>query len=205
MRGMDVTVLRPEGFALPAPIMDKARRAAATYGGSVRETADRREALAGAQVIYAKEWGATECYGDAEADARLRASLGDWCVRDSWFETTDPACRLMHCLPVRRNTAVADEVLDGPRSIVQREAHNRLIVQMAVLYPDAQRRPAVIMHRTDQAAAIRALKSAAPYIRMYKGKTFVVKAGGGGFRQSRADPLAHRTDQHPALHGRARG
>ncbi len=134
MRGMDVTVLRPEGFALPAPIMEKARRAAAAYGGSVRETADRREALAGAQVIYAKEWGATDCYGDADADARLRASLTDWCVRDSWFETTDPACRLMHCLPVRRNTAVADEVLDGPRSIVQREAHNRLLVQMAVLY-----------------------------------------------------------------------
>jgi N-succinyl-L-ornithine transcarbamylase len=40
----------------------------------------------------------------------------------------------MHCLPVRRNTAIADEVLDGSRSIVQHEAHNRLIVQMAVLH-----------------------------------------------------------------------
>jgi acetylglutamate kinase len=39
----------------------------------------------------------------------------------------------------------------------------------------------VIMHRADQTLAIRALKSAAPYIRMYKGKTFVVKAGGGVF------------------------
>ena len=69
-----------------------------------------------------------------DADAKLRASLTDWCVRDDWFSTTDPDCRLMHCLPVRRNTAVADEVLDGPRSIVLREAHNRLLVQMAVLY-----------------------------------------------------------------------
>ena len=134
MRGMDVTVLRPEGFALPTPIMDKARRAAAASGGSVRETADRREALEGAQIIYAKEWGATTAYGDAEADAALRASLTDWCVRDSWFERTAAQCRLMHCLPVRRNTAVADEVLDGPRSVVLHEAHNRLLVQMAVLY-----------------------------------------------------------------------
>jgi len=134
MRGMHVTVLRPEGFALPAPIMDKARRAAAVSGGSVRETADRREALEGAQVIYAKEWGATDSYGDAAADARLRAGLADWCVRDSWFQTSAADCRLMHCLPVRRNTAIADEVLDGPRSIVQREAHNRLLVQMAVLH-----------------------------------------------------------------------
>jgi N-acetylornithine carbamoyltransferase len=134
LRGMEVTVLRPEGFALPAPIMDKARRAARASGGSVRETADRREALEGAQIIYAKEWGATHCYGDADGDAKLRASLTDWCVTDQWFNTTDPACRLMHCLPVRRNTAVADAVLDGPRSIVQHEAHNRLVVQIAVLY-----------------------------------------------------------------------
>ena len=134
MRGMQVTVLRPEGFALPAPIMDKARRAARASGGSVHETADRREALEGAQIIYAKEWGATSCYGDAPGDAKLRATLTDWCVTDQWFRTTDPACRLMHCLPVRRNTAVADEVLDGPRSIVQHEAHNRLLVQIAVLY-----------------------------------------------------------------------
>ncbi len=133
-RGMDVVVLRPEGFALPAPLMDKARRAAAASGGRVSETSDRREALQGAQVIYAKEWGATAAYGDAQADAALRASLSHWCVRNDWFDHTDPACRLMHCLPVRRNTAIADEVLDGPRSVVLREAHNRLIVQMAVLH-----------------------------------------------------------------------
>jgi len=40
----------------------------------------------------------------------------------------------MHCLPVRRNVAVADEVLDGARSVVRHEAYNRLPVQMAVLY-----------------------------------------------------------------------
>jgi N-acetylornithine carbamoyltransferase len=134
LRGMEVVVLRPEGFALPEPIMQRARQAAALSGGSVRETSDREEALAGAQVIYAKEWGATSCYGDVEGDARLRSSLVSWCVRNSWFAPTAPGCRLMHCLPVRRNTAVADEVLDSPRSIVQREAYNRLVVQMAVLY-----------------------------------------------------------------------
>jgi N-acetylornithine carbamoyltransferase len=134
MRGMEVIVTRPEGFALPAPLMDKARRAAAASGGSVRETDDRDDALAGAQVVYAKEWAATECYGDAEADGRLRGRFTDWCVRESWFARAAADCRLMHCLPVRRNTAVADEVLDGPRSIVQREAQNRLSVQMAVLH-----------------------------------------------------------------------
>jgi ornithine carbamoyltransferase len=73
-------------------------------------------------------------YGDAQGDAKLRGGLTDWCVRNDWFTHAAPDCRLMHCLPVRRNTAVADEVLDSPRSIVQREAFNRLVVQMAVLY-----------------------------------------------------------------------
>jgi N-acetylornithine carbamoyltransferase len=133
LRGMDVTVLRPEGFALPAAVMERARRAAALSGGSVRETAEREEALPGAQVLYVKEWGATSAYGDAAEDARLRAALKDWCVREDWFAAA-PDCRLMHCLPVRRNTAIADAVLDGARSIVQREAYNRLPAQMAVLH-----------------------------------------------------------------------
>ncbi len=133
-RGMDVVVLRPEGYALPPQVMEKARAAAAANGGTLRETADRAEALEDAQVIYAKEWGSTTRYGDPAGDAKLRAGLADWCVYNTWFESTASDCRLMHCLPVRRNVAVADEVLDGPRSLVQREAYNRLTAQMAVLH-----------------------------------------------------------------------
>jgi N-acetylornithine carbamoyltransferase len=134
LRGMDVVVLRPEGFELPDQIMEKARQAAKLSGGSVRESNDRTEALNDAHVIYAKEWGSPHHYGDHEAEIRLREYLGDWCVKDSWFKTTDPNCYFMHCLPARRNVAVADEVLDGPRSVVIREAFNRMVVQMAVMY-----------------------------------------------------------------------
>ncbi|MDE2306406.1 MAG: N-acetylornithine carbamoyltransferase [Gammaproteobacteria bacterium] len=134
MRGMEVVVLRPEGFALPERIMEKARRAAAESGGSVSETTDRASAMAGAQVLYAKEWGTTDYYGDVEADARLRASLGEWCVRERWFAGAAADAKLMHCLPVRRNVAIADEALDGPRAVVRREAYNRMVVQMAVLH-----------------------------------------------------------------------
>jgi N-acetylornithine carbamoyltransferase len=134
LRGMEVTVLRPEGFALPEPLMAKARRAAKLSGGSVRESVDRREAMEGAHVIYAKSWTAPSCYGDPAAEAALRAPLRDWCVDEGWFAPADPACRFMHCLPVRRNVVVRDEVLDGPRSVVVREAHNRMWTQMAVLH-----------------------------------------------------------------------
>ena len=134
MRGMEVVVLRPEGFALPPQVMDGARLAAAAAGGSLTETSDRAAALAGASVLYAKEWGTTTYYGDTEADAKLRADLSEWCVREPWFAGAAPDAKLMHCLPVRRNVAVADEVLDGPRAVVKREAFNRLVVQMAVLH-----------------------------------------------------------------------
>ena len=134
MRGMEVVVARPEGYALPPAIMDKARCAAAPAGGSVAETSDRAAALAGASVLYAKEWGSTLHYGDAEADSRMRADLKEWCVAERWFANAMPDAKLMHCLPVRRNVAVADEVLDGPRAVVKREALNRMVVQMAILH-----------------------------------------------------------------------
>jgi N-acetylornithine carbamoyltransferase len=133
LRGMEVIVLRPEGFALPPAIMEAARRAAAASGGTVRESTERAEALEGAHVLYVKEWGATACYGDAASDREKRSALTGWCVRDDWFAAA-PECRVMHCLPVRRNSAIADEVLDGPRSVVLREAYNRLPAQMAVLH-----------------------------------------------------------------------
>jgi len=134
MRGMDVTVLRPEGFELPPSIMDKAQQAAQASGGSVTETDNRAEALEGAQIIYAKSWSSTKHYANRVADEEHRRELNDWCVDDSWFATARDDCRFMHCLPVRRGVVVADEVLDGPRSIVIQEAQNRMYAQMAVLH-----------------------------------------------------------------------
>jgi len=134
MRGMDVTVLRPEGFELPDALMQKARKSAAASGGSVVETDDRRQAMEGAHVIYAKSWSSTRHYGDRIADQKLREQYLDWCVDEPWFDNARDNCRFMHCLPVRRGVVVADRILDGPRSIVIPEARNRMLAQMAVLH-----------------------------------------------------------------------
>lgn len=133
-RGMDVTVLRPDGFALPDSIMAKARSAAEASGGSVTESEDRAEAMQGAQVIYAKSWSSTRAYGDTIADRDLRNGLEDWCVDEPWFVPAAEDCRFMHCLPVRRGVVVSEPVLDGPRSVVIQEARNRMLAQMAVLH-----------------------------------------------------------------------
>lgn len=134
MRGMDVTVLRPDGFALPEPIMEKARKAAEASGGSVREASDRTLAMDGANVIYAKSWSSTDHYGDRARDAELRGELDHWCVDEPWFEIAANDCRFMHCLPVRRGVVVSERVLDGLRSVVIGQARNRMLAQMAVLH-----------------------------------------------------------------------
>ena len=133
-RGMDVTVLRPDGFSLPDGVMQKAVDAAAANGGSVQETDNRGEAMEGAHVIYAKSWSSTSHYGDKLGDEKLRNQLVDWCVDEPWFDNAREDCRFMHCLPVRRGVVVSEPVLDGPRSVVIHEARNRMLAQMAVLY-----------------------------------------------------------------------
>jgi N-acetylornithine carbamoyltransferase len=134
MRGMDVTVLRPEGFELPDAIMDKARQAAAMSGGSVTETDDRSDAMQDSHVIYANSWASARHYGNKYAEDESKLELRDWCIDEHWFENAASDCRFMHCLPVRRGVTVTNSILDGPRSVVIAEARNRMLVQMAVLH-----------------------------------------------------------------------
>lgn len=134
MRGMEVTVLRPQGFELPPLVMEKAQRAAQESGGSVNETDNREEAMRDSHIIYAKSWSSTKHYGDNIADQKSREQFIDWCVDEPWFNNARKDCRFMHCLPVRRGVVVSDAVLDGPRSVVIQEARNRMLAQMAVLY-----------------------------------------------------------------------
>lgn len=134
MRGMNVVVLRPPGFELPESIMNKAREAAQLMGGSISETPDRREAMQGAHVIYAKSWSSVSQYENRPADETLRRGFMKWCIDEQWFESAQPDCKFMHCLPVRRGVEVDDGILDSPRSVVIKEARNRMVTQMAVLH-----------------------------------------------------------------------
>jgi len=134
MRGMNVTVLRPDGFELPDAFMDKARQAAAASGGSVTETSDRADAMEDAQVIYVNSWASMRHYGNKRDEDELKLELRDWCVDEPWFENAADDCRFMHCLPARRGVVVTDRILDGPRSVIIAEARNRMLVQMAVLH-----------------------------------------------------------------------
>jgi len=134
LRGMEVTVLRPEGYELPDPVMARAIEAAKVSGGSVTETDNREEAMADAHVLYVNSWSSQRHYGDSAAEEDFKHELRDWCVDEPWFANASVDCRFMHALPVRREVTVTERVLDGPRSIVIAEARNRMLVQMAVLH-----------------------------------------------------------------------
>ncbi len=130
-RGLDITVLRPDGYDLDPELMIDAVRIAQTTGAAVTTT-DDRAALDGAKVVYAKSWGSLEHYGDPAAEAALRELHRDWQVTSDWMARTDRG-RFMHCLPVRRNVVVSDEVLDSDASVVVDQAENRLHAQKALL------------------------------------------------------------------------
>ena len=134
MRGMDVVVLRPDGFALPAAVLSRANQLAGAAGGSVSETDDRRAAMEGADFVYMQEWASPQVYGDRAADIKLRNRHEAWCLDESWFANAAPACKAMHAMPVRRGVSIADRVLDGPRSLLTKQAGNRMWTQMALVY-----------------------------------------------------------------------
>jgi N-acetylornithine carbamoyltransferase len=130
-RGMDVVLVRPDGYDLHPKALAEADRLARESGAKISITSDRK-ALEGAAIVYAKSWGSLETWGDAQAEEKLRAPLRDWCVDAKWMKRAGPKARFMHCLPVRRNVVVADEVLDGPSSVVIDQAENRLHAQTAL-------------------------------------------------------------------------
>jgi ornithine carbamoyltransferase len=128
---MDVRVAAPEEFGPPERLLDDVRAKLAP-GGSLRVFREQEPAIRGARAVYAKAWAAPEHYADAAAGLEARRRHWNWTVRESTMTAGDRAI-FLHCLPVRRNVVVADEVLDGPRCRVYREAGNRLITAQAVL------------------------------------------------------------------------
>jgi N-acetylornithine carbamoyltransferase len=130
--GADLVFARPAGYELDPEIVQTAQRLARESGGALTETSDLDAAYEGAEVVYAKSWGALADYGAPEAELARRSKLKDWRVTEARMARGKSAI-FLHCLPVRRNVVVDDEVLDGPRSAVLDEAENRMYAQQAIL------------------------------------------------------------------------
>ena len=117
MTDYDFVIANPEGYDL-----------APEFVGRARVTHDQDEALRGADFVYAKNWAA---YGDPNYGQVLSRDLS-WTVTSEKMALTDNAF-FMHCLPVRRNMIVSDEVIESPRSLVIPEAANRVVSAQTVM------------------------------------------------------------------------
>jgi len=89
-------------------------------------TNDQAQALKDADFVYVKNWSNYNDYG------KIIPVEKDWMLANKKLEITNNA-KVMHCLPVRRNVELSDEVLDGPHSIITEEAGNRIWAAQAVL------------------------------------------------------------------------
>ncbi len=131
--GHDLVLAHPAGYELDEELIETVRKQAKVNGGSLNATDDIEAAFTGAEVVYAKSWGARQFYGMPERDIAERTQHRDkWVVDEQKMALTNDAI-FMHCLPVRRNVIVTDAVIDSPTSVVIDEAENRLHVQKAIL------------------------------------------------------------------------
>ncbi|MCC7064919.1 MAG: N-acetylornithine carbamoyltransferase [Planctomycetes bacterium] len=130
--GMNVTLAHPLGFEVDGEVLERSKTLAGDAGGSLQVSNDMASACRGSEVLYARSWGCTKYWDDAEREAMVKRSLQSWRVDEQLMASTNNAL-LMHPLPVRRNVAATDAVLDGPRSVIYEQAANRTHVQKALL------------------------------------------------------------------------
>lgn len=112
---VDFVIAHPEGYNLHTDF---------TQGATV--TNNQEDALKGADFIYVKNWSSYNDYG------KVLSTDPSWMLTNKKLEITNDA-KVMHCLPVRRNVELSDEILDGPNSLVIKEAGNRVFAAQAVL------------------------------------------------------------------------
>jgi N-succinyl-L-ornithine transcarbamylase len=111
----DFVITHPEDYELDEQF---------TKGATITQNQD--EALMGADFVYVKNWSTYTDYG------RIYCNDPSWMLTDEKLKLTNNA-KVMHCLPVRRNVELSDEVLDSKNSLVTTQAGNRVWAAQAVL------------------------------------------------------------------------
>jgi len=131
--GLDLVLAHPPEFKLMPEIMDQAREQARKYGTGFEVVEDMAQGFTGADIVYAKSWGAMLTSTDEAEGARIIDQYKDWITDERKMGLAKSDAIYMHPLPADRNVEVTDAVIDGPHSVVFDEAENRLHAQKAVM------------------------------------------------------------------------
>jgi ornithine carbamoyltransferase len=119
LTGVELTIASPPGYELDEEDVDRARN----LGGVIHLSSDPHEGVKGADAIYTDVW--TSMGDEHEADVRREAFAG-WQVDARLMAAAGPDAVFLHCLPAHRGEEVSAEVLEGPASVVWRQAENRM-------------------------------------------------------------------------------
>ena len=131
--GHDLCIAHPSGYELDDDLVSEIEKQTRGTGARLEITHEVETAFEDVDVVYAKSWGGKQFYGEMEKDVDNRSKF-----REKWIVDADKMSQtnngiFMHCLPVRRNVIVTDEVINSANSAVVDEAENRLHVQKAVM------------------------------------------------------------------------
>jgi ornithine carbamoyltransferase len=131
--GAHVVAATPDGkFAPDAAVIAKAKDIAAKSGGTVEVTNDPEAAAKDASVLYTDVWMSM---GDPESErAEKISALSPFAIDERLMSLTAKDSIFMHCLPAHRGEEVAASVIDGPKSVIWREAYHRRTTIQALLY-----------------------------------------------------------------------
>jgi ornithine carbamoyltransferase len=128
--GMDFRIAAPPGYHISRALVDKAQSLAAASGAAIVCVESPQEAVRGADVVYTDVWTSM---GQEEERADRRRSFDGYQVNGELLALASPDAIVMHDLPAHRGEEIADEVFEGPQSVVFDQAENRLHAQKAVL------------------------------------------------------------------------
>jgi N-acetylornithine carbamoyltransferase len=131
--GMNVTLSHPPEYKVMPDILQQAKDNAKKSGGTIEVSNSFDDGFKDADIVYPKSWGALLTTTDNAESAKIGKQYTDWICDPKRMKLAKDHAVYMHCLPADRNIEVADEVIDGPQSIVYDEAENRLHVQKAVM------------------------------------------------------------------------
>ena len=131
--GAHVVAATPGGkWAPDAAVVTKAKEIAAKSGATIEVTNDPESAAKGASVLYTDVWMSM---GDPEAErAKKIKALESFAITEKLISLTEKDSIFMHCLPAHRGEEVSGSVIDGPKSVIWREAFHRRTTIQALLY-----------------------------------------------------------------------
>ncbi len=130
MVGMEFRIASPQGYCVSRALVDKAESLAAASGAAVVCVESPQEAVRGADVVYTDVWASM---GQEKEQVERRRAFSGYQVNAELLALASPDAIVMHDLPAHRGEEIADEVIEGPQSVVFDQAENRLHAQKAVL------------------------------------------------------------------------